>query len=254
MEFDAVSGDPVQAPQLGRLFGYSGGEADYLCNIGLKRGFLYVETPKVACSTIKRTLQEIEAGTVDRATGVHDKAASPLCGAIGSGLTLHEIFRTRRLFRFTFVRNPYTRILSCYLEKILVDANERRRHQGLLGCDPQQPVSFVGFLRAIDRIADRERDVHWRSQSCLIGDLAIEYHLIGRFEALRRDLSYILRALGERESDAAILDVRHHRTDAATRIDEFFGPEEQALVGRIYRADFLRYGYSLNLPGRPEAV
>ena len=252
MEFDAVSGDPVQAPQLGRLFGYSGGEADYLCNIGLKRGFLYVETPKVACSTIKRTLQGLEAGPSQLLAGVHDKAASPLYGAIGCGLSLREIFMTRRMFRFTFVRNPYVRILSCYLEKILADVAERRRHLDLLGWDPQRPVSFARFLRAIEGIADRDRDVHWRSQSRLISDHAIAYDLIGRFETLRRDLSHVLRVLGEVEPDAAVRDVSHHRTDAAARVAEFFGPEEQALVARIYRDDFLRYGYRLELPASAE--
>lgn len=68
---------PVLLSELEERFGYSGAEVNYLCNIGKKRHFLYYETPKVACSTVKRTLHLLEADTPEKVpSDVHGEARS----------------------------------------------------------------------------------------------------------------------------------------------------------------------------------
>src|ERR1700722_16343751 len=97
--------------------------------------YLYVDTPKVACSTIKYTLQCAELG--QQATtrtnpiparygysssllDIHDRRKSPLRWP-GDAYELQEFVRTSR-FAFCFVRNPFSRTLSAYLDKIAGDA------------------------------------------------------------------------------------------------------------------------------------
>ena len=47
---------------------------NYLYNIALKKKILYVETPKVACTQIKRMLQRLEAGPSEiLPKNIHDK-------------------------------------------------------------------------------------------------------------------------------------------------------------------------------------
>jgi len=240
---------PPLIADLGHAFGYPGNKVDYLCNIGKAHSFLYFETPKVACSSIKRTLQLLELGNLGTPPdSVHDKRISVLYGAVSSGWSLEEIFRARQLFRFTFVRNPYTRILSCYLEKILQDATERRRHQQWLGFTQQEPVSFLEFLQGIDRIPERNRDIHWMSQSATINDPFVLYDYIGRFERLDEDFHEVLNRIGVRAEAPPLQQIHHHKTDAQSRLAEYYGTAELALARRIYEADFPRYGYSLDLP------
>jgi len=243
--------DTLTFAHLEAAFGYPGYQADYLCNIGAAHSFLYYETPKVACSSIKWTLQLLEGGSpANPPSDVHDKSRSTLKGALSCGWTFEEIFASPRLFRFTFVRNPYARALSCYLEKIVADEEERGRHQQWLGFSQREPVSFLEFLRAVDRIAERDRDIHWRSQAALINDRHIHYHYIGRFESLQRDFRHVLEQLDIDGEGVPLMDVSHHKTNAAARLREFYGPAETALAQKIYHLDFLRYGYSFDLAGR----
>jgi Sulfotransferase family len=240
---------PVLVSELEERFGYPGTEVDYLCNIGKKRSFLYYETPKAACSTIKRTLQLLEADARENVpSDVHDKAHSPLAGALSSGWSYEDLFLSPNLFRFAFVRNPYSRALSCYLEKIVADSSERSRLQPRLGFNQQVPISFAEFLCAIERIDDRERDVHFRSQATLLNDRQVNYDYIGRFEEFDRDFTRVLGLIGIEDGKNAITSIRHHRVDAHLRVRGFFGPSEQALARSIYQQDFLRYAYSFELP------
>lgn len=243
---------PVTPGELEAAFGYPASEVDYLCNIGSSRSFLYFEIPKAGCSSIKRTLQLLELPSqAALPSDVHDKTLSPLKGALSSGLSFAEIFHSLRMFRFAIVRNPYCRVLSCYLDKIVTNTAERQWHQRLLGFSQQEPISFRKFLVAIHRIDDRSRDMHWRSQATLINDRRIHYHYLGGFEQFRRDLTYALEQIGCNRAAEMIQDLRPHKTDAAMRLREYFGDAELTLAQQIYRVDFLRYGYSFELPRAP---
>jgi hypothetical protein len=235
--------------ELGRTFGYPGDEVDYLCNIGRRHRFLYFEVPKVACSSIKRTLQMLEATSeLGAPSNIHDKKNSPLVGPLSSGLTYEQLFISSDLMRFAFVRNPYSRSLSCYLEKIVSIESERRHHQKLLGFSQAEPVTFLEFLLAVDKISDRNREIHWKSQAGLIKDSSIQYHYIGRFEQLEGDFRHALTQIGVQPEAISLETVTHHATNAQSKLKEFFGPAEMALVQKIYEADFRRYNYPLELP------
>lgn len=234
---------------LEQAFGYPADEVDYLCNIGRRYSFLYFEVPKVACSSIKRTLQLLEA-TGDRPApgNVHDKANSPLIGPLSSGLSSDQLFNASGLFRFAFVRNPFSRILSCYLEKIVKHVQERVHHHRLLGFSQSEPVTFAEFLQAVDRVKDRNREIHWKSQSGLLGGPAIGYHFIGRFENLDADFRNVLTQIGIPQDKLFLESITHHATNAESKLREYFGPAETALVQKIYAADFERFSYSPELP------
>jgi Sulfotransferase family len=235
--------------ELEKAFGYPGDEVDYLCNIGRRYPFLYFEVPKVACSSIKRTLQLLEATSeIGAPSNIHDKKNSPLIGPLSSGLTYEQLFTSSNLIRFAFVRNPYSRILSCYLEKIVSDEMERRHHQKLLGFMQTEPVTLLEFLQAVDKMSDRNREIHWKSQAGLIKDITIQYHYIGRFEQLERDFRHALTKIGVQPEAILLETITHHATNAQSKLKEFFGATEMALVQKIYETDFRRYNYSFELP------
>jgi hypothetical protein len=148
---------------------------EYICHWSRRIGCIYVETPKVACTTIKRVLQAAELGVERRhemPDDVHARATSPLLapGHDPEGFAL-AIWDTAT-FRFTFVRNPYSRILSCWLDKMVSNETERGRMAPMLGLDPNTPPSLAEFLEAIAAQPERERDPHWTTQTHLLNPQA----------------------------------------------------------------------------------
>jgi hypothetical protein len=154
---------------------------------------------------------------------------------------------------FTFVRNPYTRALSCYLDKILGDKKEKRKLLDSVGrkqSPTTTPISFYEFLCAIEHQDVRDNDVHWRPQYYQSYHGNLTYDFIGRFEQLEEDLRCVCDRLG---LDLATYYLRQdpHRTSAELAIAQYYGIRERNLVEKIYELDFDTFGYehSLPLPG-----
>ena len=133
--------------------------ANYLCHWSNKHSYVYVETPKVACTTIKRVLQQAEAngllvyGTPD---DVYYRKYSPLLSPCSNISAFADAMISDDYFRFCFVRNPFTRILSCYLDKMVENVFERNPVIPKLGLNPDNPPSFASF-RACSFGARRRR-------------------------------------------------------------------------------------------------
>lgn len=231
------------------IFNYSLSELDYLTNISVKNRYLYLETPKVACTTIKNSLHYYEMGNTHSSTdGIHNKKISPLKGLTDSGLTFEQAFYGNDFYRFAFVRNPYPRILSCYLNKIIGNSVaygmvEREHFRKQLGLEKDDDITFLDFLEAVEKQSMKEMNIHWRPQSSILCDDKVHFHYIGHFEYFERDFSYVLVKIGGK---AEMLQTwANHSTHAADKIREFFGKKEIRIIQDVYGLDFLRYGYSL---------
>ncbi|MEM1131241.1 MAG: sulfotransferase family 2 domain-containing protein, partial [Pseudomonadota bacterium] len=108
----------------------------YICHWSVRHGFVYVETPKVACTTVKRVLQAAELGPerqTETPADVHAKSQSPLLAPSSDLQGFVAAMRDPAVFRFGFVRNPYARALSCWLDKMVNNDFERRRLAPQLG-------------------------------------------------------------------------------------------------------------------------
>ncbi|HVZ91621.1 MAG TPA: sulfotransferase family protein [Rhizomicrobium sp.] len=235
------------ARELRDLFGPSLANSSYLINWSEKHRYIYVETPKVACSSIKLTLQRIELN--DRAYApddIHKRADSPLLAARARPRRFLRALRSSAYFRFCFVRNPYGRILSAYLDKLVRSERERPQSLASLGLAPEARPSFLDFLELLADAEPSRFDVHWARQVDLLTPHLIAYDFIGRFESFDADFSTVLRRIGR--GPDWIADARRHRTDASAQMDRWIGPPERALIERIYAADFDAYGYSRELP------
>ena len=199
---------------------------------------IYLPCPKVAGSTIIATFIKADG--------------SPHLAAI----TDHNLIEARRLLsaehdprgfwralhdpnwtRFAFVRNPYTRAVSCYLDKIT--SQKTARFRSMLGFSGVQPVSFLAFLQRISEQTPNAMNRHWRPQSALISP-NVNLDFVGRFERFDEDFSKLCQIIGL--PDSGLTEKIHHRTDASAHT-YLIGPEEKALIRRIYRHDFDRFDY-----------
>ena len=84
---------------------------------------------------------------------------------------------------------------------------------------------------------------HWRPQSALVSP-KVNLNLLGKFERFDDDFAKVLDRLDL--DHAPIEEKRAHQTSANNRLD-LIGPEEKALIDRIYHDDFERFGYPKNL-------
>lgn len=194
----------------------------HLCQWSKKYKYVYVETPKVACTTIKRVLQQAESDgtmTYEDPSVVHERERSPLLAPWQDSTGFVEAMRTDDYFRFCFVRNPFTRILSCYLDKMVKTEFERRRLAPQLGFDPETLPSFIDFLSAISEREDEENDIHWAAQTFLLRPNRVRYSFVGRFELFRDQFRLVCERLGILEY-AGDLANTWHKTDAHEKIKE----------------------------------
>ena len=228
---------------LKELFPYPYGAANYLINVSNKHRYIYFETPKVACSTIKRTLQSFEVDNdVDKlAKDVHDKAKSPLLSPMSLANPISRHIKTH--FTFGFVRNPYSRLLSCYLDKIAGSEYERNIRLPKIGLDPSDDISFSDFLRAVKTYPVGEWDIHWMPQTILLAHDKIDLDFIGRQETFAPDFNKVLAFLNKEERSTEIINTNWHSVGANKKLEQYLTKEARELISEIYYDDFKAYGY-----------
>lgn len=202
-----------------------------------------METPKVACSTVKRTMQAAELGIQESELkfGTHDKAKSPLSGFSQSPELLKRAMKGE-LKSFAFVRNPYSRVLSCYIDKIVTNEWERARHLPALGFEKGSDVSFEEFLEVIVEQKVSEMDIHWCPQTELLAPDHIPYDFIGRFETFSYDLNKVLNNFYS--ATVEVTNVDFHKSNAVDKLKKYYTPKAIDMVKHLYKDDFERFCYS----------
>lgn len=142
-------------------------------------------------------------------------------------------------FRFTFVRNPWTRLYSCYLAKIRTKSNRNLRHLGLDQCR-----SFEDFALRVCDIPDERADPHFASQSHLLSYrgkfLADEvYHFESYIEDWRR-----VRHRIEAQAGIPLKEIPHYYRMSSEDYLHVYSDDLADRVGRRYRGDCERFGYT----------
>ena len=212
--------------------------------VALDLSFLYVVVPKAANSTIKRALWQLQG------VRIRDDATAELNLGPGPYKSLEElpapnlkrVLKSRDTFRFTFVRNPYGRLLSAYRDKIL-DLNGigyRDFYARKLGLDAG--AGFAEFVAAVAREADDASDWHWMTQArCAMTNL-VRYDFIGRIETFSTDIATVFRRIAPGIDSASIPSAVNRLPKPGP--DEFFYTELLAeKVFRRYRQDFKLFDY-----------
>ncbi len=215
--------------------------------------YVYINNPKTGCSTLKTALVELELGDAKHSIDLSDPRSihgepSPLRQhpPIWPSPTLSRLVQQGYTF-VSFTRNPYTRLVSCYLDKI---ANNVLDWPLIFHDLPsqRQPESFAEFVHQIVPQADLEMNPHWRPQVANLLFGQIPYTFIGRFEAYAEDFVRAFAAIGV--IGEAVPKLRHLNKSHSQGVDlsEFYDEELHTLVYQRYRADFEAFGYAYALP------
>ncbi|WP_181919316.1 sulfotransferase family 2 domain-containing protein [Alkalilimnicola ehrlichii] len=201
-----------------------------------QQGFIYFRIPKAANSTICATLYpKSNRNSVDKRTAKRYFAR-------GRSLTADEIKHlASRFFLFSFVRNPYTRTASAYLDKVKRNTKTQNLIRQRLKLPGEEPVSFLTFFQYLTA-GGLYDNAHWYPQTTFIPCGTKTLSFLGRVENINEDLESVLMAINNKRKPDLILRAEH-RTGANDRLLDLYCHSSLNLVNTIYDADFDNLGY-----------
>lgn len=235
---------------------------DFRNNLLISPRFNYVfaNNPKVACTTTRKLLIDAEFGEIlpfnERAGTLYYKEFLPFLNVWQVG-DFPAFISNPDIFKFCFVRNPYTRLLSGYLDKVVRGKPERNNILEFIGKTdtPEMELDFETFVRAVCEMPVLKQDPHWRVQYYQTFQEGITFDFIGRFENLEAGHRTIAEHIGisgfitPETFGAAGSSSRQHATGAGNLLRQYYTPELQDIVWKGFREDFEHFGYGKKLPG-----
>ena len=190
----------------------------------------FISNPKVACSTIKNSLLGGFAGNVHKEADEKLKLPNDID---------HEFF--------CLTRNPYSRALSCFKNKI-GPSKEKNPNAvwhpfcNRFGFDRTMQPSFEDFLKALLEDNDPlSMDMHYRPQHLNLHHNDIEPSFIGRIENFADVEDYLL------DKRITIISRNKHKTGSSETYRDEIPEIEAKLIEKFYEKDFDLYGYKKDL-------
>lgn len=225
-------------------------------HISLVHGYAYFEVPKAGCGTMKATLGSAEAARYHPSLvelvqeNPHDRSrATPFVKPYQlPPALLEEVLSSRKFRRFAVVRDPASRLLSAYLEKIRQGLRqsgpvlERLREElGDAAPATADAITLAQFVDVVARQSSREQDPHWRRQVDLIGVGAVKHDAVIHLEQLDDSWAEVARLTG-------IDDLRgqfycRNSTGASSKVEVEYDEATLAKVAQAYAADYAAFGY-----------
>jgi hypothetical protein len=193
------------------------------------KNLIYLSNFKVASSSILAVLMNKDA--IDHDT-IHTEARQVLNEK--TFLSNEE----KGYYKFTFVRNPYTRLISCYNNKVLQERSKPIPYfkQNMFG-KLASVADFDEFVMKVCKIPDRISDVHFVSQSHFIyskGHPVVDY--IGKMESLDTDFESVRSAF-------SLKSLPHYNKTKRTNWMDSYSHETAQMVYKRYFNDFHTFDY-----------
>lgn len=198
-----------------------------------ERRLVYIVNSKVACSSIKSTF--IDTDIAD------DHSIHQLL--IQKEIRKYDLTEDQSTYyAFSFVRNPLSRLVSCYESKYHIDPVKYNRSdlkKYLFGYMAEDE-GFDSFIRKVCALPPRLMNRHFRSQYDLLydenGNCRCDY--IGHFETIEDDFKPIQERFGLRPFP-------HLNRSDEVDWRSYYTEETLDLVLKTFNRDFEAFGYSL---------
>lgn len=229
-----------------------------------ERGFLFAYVPKVACTNWKSLLRYMAGQENWLNSGLaHDKQNGGL-HYLDLDSPEADLLQDPSIRKYAMVRNPYSRVLSAYLNKVesrlpvtpepvpgenhftMVTREIDRYRREELNTAKYPDVSFEVFLLWLrDSGSWFTHDEHWAPQVSLLRYPDVKYSVLGRFENLATDAAQMLYEMGCDQGFPSQKDVKFQPTNAKSKIDLYFDDACYDLVNQVFHEDFLAFSYPM---------
>jgi len=173
-------------------------------------------------------------------------------------------------FKFTFVREPFERLLSAYKDKFVDIRSEDRYYRILHGREILKNYRLNVSRRSLEEINDirfsefmeylvrkgsnkttRVMDQHWDNYANVCGMCEIEYDFIGHYETMEQDLADLIKAARMSPQNAKRFSgYKHAPTNTRASLLHYYSQIPLKWIdrlGQIYNDSFKMFGY--NFPG-----
>lgn len=202
--------------------------------------------PKIACTTLKRIGYEIEYGVPwEKGRNVHrDYPSIPFVNRSGLGGVFSK--RPRTKFRIAVVRDPVSRLLSCYSNKVLKgqylgefrrSSEDRKRDRVVLKDNPSFD-EFVENLVLYRRYSDIVIRPHSERLQYYLGpDASFFTHIFDISQV--SDLIVFLSKVTDLDLNHNLHANKTDKESKSSRISE----QSTNLIKSFYRSDIENYGF-----------
>lgn len=193
-------------------------------HISDESNYCWIQIPKCASSTIRTVLQKFTEKTTD------DKYE-------WKKTYLTNKLKTR--FNFTFVRNPFDRLVSCYSDKILNHTrwSDKKRQSDSIHYMIEHEYDFSEFVKKITTDFYGHDD-HWLNCSKFIPHDYTEFGFIGKCENLKTDFEYVCENIKIPISELPKSNKTNHN-----HYTEYYTNELRKIVETRYADDIDRFSY-----------
>jgi len=236
--------------------------------------FLLTLVPKVASSSLKMWLHKIEDVSCIKNNGDCDKCNTNIhgCKCINKIANLDEVIESNYDL-YSFVRNPYSRILSAFQNKIIDDNFWKLEKLGRKPSviyykfgtflkersnDTENDIYFhlkkiksnkhyfLLFLQMLDSDPEIMKEEHIATQTSILRLDILKYKFIGKLETMERDFQVFLSKIDE----CTPLNFRKEVSglpnsfNSETKLKSFYSAEHLNIVNKIYDDDFKNFSYT----------
>lgn len=227
------------------------GRLAYSTFVNFERRYMYFEVPKAGCTSIKMFLHRLEGLPPPKQPGrfefplrreatFHDRRLFPMGSVLDHTDAEQEfILESPDFFRFALVRNPYTRLISAWKDKVqrcqpqFVYLYEQLRGKPPEGID--EVISFEEFIGFLEKEELDRTDGHWRRQTAHLFIPAMNFSCIGKIEQMADTMRRFGQHLGQ---DIGLPD-RSHPSFGSVGYDQ----DVRERVYQLYKPDFINFGY-----------
>ena len=219
---------------------------------------LFLPMPKAACTSVLWTLAELVGMGPDDFEGstLAEPSASLTVHDMNAWAPDHRFARydgedRRQILegdwlRFTVVRDPWHRLWSAWVSKLLLREPRFVAEHGAQHWFPREPESAAATIEDFRRFvaavgAGEAEDVHWAVQHELSSQLPLTH--VGRAERMGDTMRLLYERVGAEPSPAG-----RRNASPLTLPPDAYDAEAAETVRRHFAADFAAFGYDDRLP------
>lgn len=162
-------------------------------------------------------------------------------------LSPKELQNLSSLYSLVVVRDPFSRALSAFLQKVA--PGTAQQYSFCAGFGNATAQGFMDFLIFLDK-GGLYKDRHFWPQTDLLYQPLDHFNHVARLETLVADMRTFLTAIGQDPEHAERL-ARPHKVEAGTskitaassKLEQYYTEPAVALVRKLYARDFELLGY-----------
>lgn len=245
-----------------RRFGKKAYCQTHMCPIIVdeKNVLFFCFIPKVASTRVKEFFLNISNTPLndkarEKPTHLHDFANAVLHRVSPMYYTATT---ARRFFKIMFVRHPFDRLVSAFRSKAETPRETAsyfyenfwdRVMMTLRGSDNVNQTSrltFPEFVWYLAHTLERNYDPHWAPYWSRCDPCIVDYDFIGKMETADHDFSYAFEKVGLNETSHWWQNAKPHPRSLTLKYFSQLTDEEVLTLYRIYKLDFLLFGYDLD--------